>query len=75
LNFLHRFPKNPPTSEFMTIRLVGQRCFLADGRYRDGRTERDTKRKTGIVKIITTFRSFVNAPDVGIQFLLQLALS
>ena len=48
-NFLHRIPKNLPTSEFMTIRLVGAELFSCGRpiqRQTDGRTDGRTDGKT-----------------------------
>jgi len=48
-DFLDRFSKNTPISDFMKIRLVGAELFHADG-HRD------------MTKLMVAFRSFANAP-------------
>jgi hypothetical protein len=43
----------------MKIRSVQAELFHADGR-----TDRQTDRQTDTVKLIVTFRNFVNAPEI-----------
>jgi hypothetical protein len=49
LNFLDRFLKNPPISNFMKIHPVGAELFHADG-------------QTDMMKLMVAFCNFVNMP-------------
>jgi len=57
LNFLDRFSKNIPISDFFKIHLVGAKLFHEDGRM-DGRTHG----RADVTKLVVAFRNFANAP-------------
>jgi hypothetical protein len=54
LNILNSFTKYPQISNFLKIRPLGAKVYLADGRT-DGRT--------AMTKLIVAFRKFANAPN------------
>jgi len=62
LDFFKEFSENTQIPHFMITLPVGPELF-----YMDGRRGRETYRRTGMMKLIGTYRNFVKAPKNHIR--------